>query len=67
MNNEWGKTGYDDLLKRYRVGKSHLYNIIYEDPKIMSKELRKGINVIMDFRKRHDDILKLRRNGTSNR
>jgi hypothetical protein len=67
MNNEWGKTGYDDLLKRYRVGKSHLYNIIYEDPKIMSKELRKSLNVIMDFRKRHDDILKLRRNGTPNR
>jgi len=54
MNKEWRKTGYDDLIKKYKVGKSHLYEILTDDPNEMAKNLKKGIHVIMDFRNRHD-------------
>ncbi len=55
---EWGKTGYDDLLRKYRVGKSHLYEIITTNyPGKVAKKLKKGKEVIMEFRKRHEIIV----------
>jgi len=56
---EWGKSRYDDLLKKHKLGKSHLYEIITtNDIDALSRKLKKGKHVFMDIRKRHDAIVK---------
>lgn len=58
IKKEWGKTRYDDILKRYRIGKSHLYSIITTDaPADMAKKLKVSTNAILAIRKRHDLIV----------
>ena len=58
IKEEWGKTRYDDILKRYRTGKDHLYSIITTDaPADMAKKLKVSTNAIQAIRKRHDLIV----------
>jgi hypothetical protein len=59
IKEEWGKTRYDDILKRYRIGKSHLYSIITTDMAAdMAKKLKVSMNAIQAIRKRHDLIVR---------
>ena len=65
MKEEWGKTGYDDLLRKYRIGKNQLYFIITEPPKVVAKELKKSLDAVKLIRKRHDLIMMEYKRGHS--
>jgi hypothetical protein len=55
---EWGKTGYDDILKRYRIGKGHLYSIINSSSSVrIAKKLKVSREAIELIKKRHELIL----------
>jgi Mor family transcriptional regulator len=58
MKEEWGKTGYDDLLRKYRIGKRQLYFIITKPPKAVAKKLKKSLEAVKLIRERHDLIIR---------
>ena len=57
MREEWGKTRYDDLLKKYRVGRNRLYFILTGNIDEVSKTLKKSKETVREFRNRHDVIV----------
>lgn len=58
MKEEWGKTGYDDLLKKYTIGKGQLYFILSDpSPKNIAKKLKKSLESVKLIRERHDLIV----------
>lgn len=61
MPSEWGKSGYDDLLKKYKVGRGRLYFILTDELNNIAKTLKISKKTIIDFRDRHTLILKQRK------
>ena len=56
---EWGKTGYDDILERYRIPKKHLYFILDEpDISVVRNRLRKSLAGLKEIRVRYEFIKK---------
>lgn len=57
---EWGKTRYDDILKKYKLGKSHLFFIITEpDPDLIARKLKLSRAAIKQIKDRHSQIRKM--------
>ncbi len=54
---EWGKTRYDDILKKYKLGKGHLFFIITEpDIDVIARKLKLSRDAIKQIRDRHKEI-----------
>lgn len=58
MKEEWGKTGYDDLLRKYRIGKNQLYFILTKPPREVARKLKKSQEAVKLIRERHDGIIR---------
>lgn len=55
---QWGRTRYDDLIRKYKVGKGRLYFILTENDDKVARELKIAKSGVKAFKKRHELILK---------
>jgi len=55
---EWGRTAYDDLLKKYRIPKGQLYYILSEpNLTVVARKLKKSTEGLRQIRKRYAMIV----------